>query len=53
MAYQRKHKYTSRQERYHKIKRNTKMIILFSLIAIIVLIYRNWIPIVDFFRIHF
>ena len=53
MAYHRKHQYRSRHERYHIIKRNTKVVLLFFIVAMLILIYRNWIEIVDYCRIHF
>ena len=53
MAYHRKHQYKSRHERYAVIKRKTKVILLFFFIALLILIYRNWLHIVDTLRLYF
>ena len=53
MAYSPKHRYKSRHERYISIKRNTKAILVAIVLALILLIYKNWIYIMDTLNIYF
>lgn len=53
MAYHPKHRYKSRSERYATIKRNTKVILAFLFVAVVILIYRNRIYLSDILRIYF
>lgn len=53
MAYHPKHRYKSRKERYVIIKRNTKIFLVFFLVALLIMIYRNRIYIIDTLRIYF
>ncbi len=52
MAYS-KHRYKSRHERFQQTKRNTKMVILFACIALLILIFKNRVYLWDLVRFYF
>ncbi len=41
MAYSGRHRYESRRERFKRTYRNTKLILIFGIIAAIILLYKN------------
>ena len=53
MSYASKKRYKSRREKFDRQKRNTRIILLFALIALLVLIYKNRYPIYDYLRVYF
>ena len=53
MAYTGKKNYRSRREKYETVKRNSKLIFIFALLAISVTIYKNRKELYDWFMITF
>ncbi len=53
MAYTPKHRYKSRHERYQTTKRNTKLILIFAGIALVILLFKNRVYLWDMVRFYF
>ncbi len=50
MSYSTRKKYKSRREKFNRIKRNTRLILIFGSIAAVVLLFKNRWYIYDWFR---
>ena len=53
MAYSGRHRYKTRREKLARNNRNLRMIVIFALLALLVLVYKNRWPIYDWWKTFF